>query len=90
MQYLANTRVREAVTPDEDFIISPHSASKNLYVATCGSFHGWKFLPILGKYVVQMLDGSLEETLVKKWSWDRSFPSPTHRAWPRRELSDLK
>ncbi|EXF81366.1 FAD dependent oxidoreductase [Colletotrichum fioriniae PJ7] len=37
----------EAVTPDEDFIISPHSASKNLYVATCGSFHGWKFLPIL-------------------------------------------
>ncbi|KAK0374408.1 FAD dependent oxidoreductase [Colletotrichum limetticola] len=80
----------EAVTPDEDFIISPHSASKNLYVATCGSFHGWKFLPILGKYVVQMLDGSLEETLVKKWSWDRTFPSPTHRAWPRRELSGLK
>ncbi|KAJ0307470.1 uncharacterized protein N0V96_003298 [Colletotrichum fioriniae] len=80
----------EAVTPDEDFIISPHSASKNLYVATCGSFHGWKFLPILGKYVVQMLDGSLEETLVKKWSWDRSFPTPTHRAWPRRELNDLK
>ncbi|GJC90757.1 L-pipecolate oxidase [Colletotrichum liriopes] len=80
----------EAVTPDEDFIISPHSASKNLYVATCGSFHGWKFLPILGKYVVQMLEGSLEETLAKKWSWDRVFPPPTHRAWPRRELSDLK
>ncbi|TIC99292.1 L-pipecolate oxidase [Colletotrichum higginsianum] len=80
----------EAVTPDEDFIISPHSASKNLYVATCGSFHGWKFLPILGKYVVQMLEGSLEEKLAKKWSWDRSFPTPTHRAWPRRELSDLQ
>ncbi|EFQ34271.1 FAD dependent oxidoreductase [Colletotrichum graminicola] len=80
----------EAVTPDEDFIISPHSASKNLYVATCGSFHGWKFLPILGKYVVQMLDGSLEETLAKKWSWDRVLPPPTHRTWPRKELSDFE
>ncbi|KAK1981877.1 FAD dependent oxidoreductase [Colletotrichum cereale] len=80
----------EAVTPDEGFIISPHSASKNLYVATCGSFHGWKFLPILGKYVMQMLDGSLEETLAKKWSWDRVFPPPTHRTWPIKELSDLK
>ncbi|KAK2040029.1 FAD dependent oxidoreductase [Colletotrichum somersetense] len=80
----------EAVTPDEDFIISPHSASKNLYVVTCGSFHGWKFLPILGKYVVQMLDGSLEETLAEKWSWDRDLPHPTHRTWPRRELGDFE
>ncbi|KAK1961149.1 FAD dependent oxidoreductase [Colletotrichum sublineola] len=80
----------EAVTPDEDFIISPHSASKNLYVATCGSFHGWKFLPILGKYVVQMLDRSLEETLAKKWSWDRVLPLPTHRTWPTKELGDFE
>ncbi|KAK1995359.1 FAD dependent oxidoreductase [Colletotrichum falcatum] len=80
----------EAVTPDEDFIISPHSASENLYIATCGSFHGWKFLPILGKYVVQMLDGSLEETLAKKWSWDRAMPPPTHRTWPRKELGDFQ
>ncbi|OLN86842.1 L-pipecolate oxidase 6 [Colletotrichum chlorophyti] len=79
----------DAVTPDEDFIISPHSASKNLYIATIGSFHGFKFLPVLGKYVVQMLDGALENSLSRKWSWDRTFPAPTHRAWPRRELSDL-
>ncbi|EQB44922.1 FAD dependent oxidoreductase [Colletotrichum gloeosporioides Cg-14] len=76
----------EAVSPSEDFIISPHSGSKNLYVATIGSFHGWKFLPVLGKYVVQMLQGTLEEKLAKKWAWNKTLVPPTHSAWPRKEL----
>ncbi|KAI8231135.1 L-pipecolate oxidase [Colletotrichum sp. SAR 10_86] len=80
----------EAVSPSEDFIISPHSGSKNLYVATIGSFHGWKFLPVLGKYVVQMLQGTLEDRLAKKWAWDKTLVPPTHSAWPRKELSELK
>ncbi|KAI8200212.1 L-pipecolate oxidase [Colletotrichum sp. SAR 10_76] len=80
----------EAVSPSEDFIISPHSGSKNLYVATIGSFHGWKFLPVLGKYVVQMLQGTLEDKLTKKWAWDKTLVPPTHSAWPRKELSELK
>ncbi|KAF6785030.1 sarcosine oxidase [Colletotrichum sojae] len=80
----------EAVSPSEDFVISPHSGSKNLYVATIGSFHGWKFLPVLGKYVVQMLQGKLDEHLARKWAWDKPLPAPTHSAWPRKELSDLK
>ncbi|KAI8165548.1 L-pipecolate oxidase [Colletotrichum sp. SAR 10_70] len=74
----------------EDFIISPHSGSKNLFVATIGSFHGWKFLPVLGKYVVQMLQGTLEDKLAKKWAWDKTLVPPTHSAWPRKELSELK
>ncbi|KAH0429069.1 FAD dependent oxidoreductase [Colletotrichum camelliae] len=80
----------EAVSPSEDFVISPHSGSKNLYVATIGSFHGWKFLPVLGKYVVQMLQGTLEDKLAKKWAWDKTLLPPTHSAWPRKELSELK
>ncbi|KAF9869395.1 L-pipecolate oxidase [Colletotrichum karsti] len=39
----------DAFTTSSDFIISPHSAAKGLYVATCGSFHGFKFFPVLGK-----------------------------------------
>ncbi|KAK7752538.1 hypothetical protein SLS62_005506 [Diatrype stigma] len=80
----------EALTPSADFIVSPHSASRGLYVATCGSFHGWKFFPIIGKYVVQMLDGSLSPELQKKWAWDRELPDTSKsKEWPRKELKDL-
>lgn len=61
-----------------------------MYVATCGSFHGWKFFPVLGKYVVQMLDGVLEDGLTKKWAWDREVPSTDENTfWPRLELKDF-
>ncbi|KAH9895321.1 sarcosine oxidase [Xylariomycetidae sp. FL2044] len=83
----------DAVTPSEDFIISPHPASEGLYLATCGSFHGWKFFPILGAYVSKMLDGTLEPELVGRWAWDREIPAVDarkHKWWPRHELEDLK
>ncbi|GMF73816.1 unnamed protein product [Aspergillus oryzae] len=65
---------RDAFTTTSDFIISPHSASKGLYIATCGSFHGFKFFPVLGKYVVQMLEGELAPELIERWAWDRQRP----------------
>jgi len=80
----------EAVTPSADFIISPHSSCPKLYIATCGSFHGWKFFPVLGKYVVELLDGVLDPALQKKWAWDRELPSTDdNTVWPRKELKDL-
>ena len=33
-----------------------HTDCKNLSIMTEGSFHGWKFLLIIGEYVVQMLE----------------------------------
>ena len=81
---------RDAFTTSGDFIISPHPASKGLYVATCGSFHGFKFFPVLGKYVVQMLEGSLAPKLADKWAWDRECPDPAlNPEWPRAEMKDL-
>ncbi|KAI0119861.1 sarcosine oxidase [Daldinia grandis] len=80
----------DAVTPSEDFIISPHPASTGLYIATCGSFHGWKFFPIIGEYVTRMLDGSLEPELQQRWAWNRERPDPTgNKVWPMKELRDL-
>ncbi|KAK7432504.1 hypothetical protein QQZ08_001069 [Neonectria magnoliae] len=80
----------EAVTPSQDFIISPHPGSNNLYIATCGSFHGWKFFPVIGKYVVQMLEQTLDKSLQAKWAWDRELPSTDHNTvWPRTELRDF-
>lgn len=53
----------DAFTTSSDFIISPHSGAKGLYVATCGNFHGFKFFPVLGKYIVDMMEGALSPEL---------------------------
>ncbi|KAK0744895.1 sarcosine oxidase [Apiosordaria backusii] len=61
----------DAVSPNQDFVIDYHPHCKNLVIAGAGSFHGWKFLPNIGKYIVQRVYGTLEESLAKKWAWDR-------------------
>jgi sarcosine oxidase / L-pipecolate oxidase len=81
---------RDAITPNQDFIICAHPHSQGLYIATGGSFHGWKFFPILGKYVVQMLEGTLSPALAKIWAWDRSDNGSAHSAViPHREMKDV-
>ncbi|KAM0723718.1 hypothetical protein Q7P37_000708 [Cladosporium fusiforme] len=67
----------DAFTTSSDFIISPHSAAKGLYIATGGNFHGFKFFPVFGKYIIEMLEGSLSPELVQKWAWDRERPDPS-------------
>ncbi|KAL9609985.1 MAG: hypothetical protein Q9167_005287 [Letrouitia subvulpina] len=57
----------DSFTPNQDFIISSHPASPNLYIAAGGSFHSWKFLPIIGEYVTDLLHGKLEPELMKRW-----------------------
>ncbi|KAG9562620.1 FAD dependent oxidoreductase, partial [Aureobasidium melanogenum] len=80
----------DAFTSSSDFIISPHTAAKGLYVATCGNFHGWKFFPVLGKYIISMLEGTLEPELSEKWGWDRERPDPKYFAdWPRHDMKDM-
>lgn len=80
----------DAFTSSGDFIISPHPTARGLYVATCGNFHGWKFFPVLGKYILQMLEGSLSPVLTDKWAWDRAWPHPSGFAdWPRAEMRDF-
>ncbi|KAG0646702.1 oxidase [Hyphodiscus hymeniophilus] len=80
----------DGYTPNQDFIISSHPRCQNLYVATAGSFHGWKFLPILGQYVVKLLDGELDNDLVQRWAWDRPQVGSAHeKVKPKRELRDL-
>src|SRR6266536_6581655 len=81
---------RDGITPNQDFIISEHPRCKDLFIATGGSFHGYKFLPVIGKYVVQMLDGILDESLVKRWAWDRDQKGGAHdKLIPKRELKDV-
>ncbi|KAI9701714.1 MAG: hypothetical protein M1820_006342 [Bogoriella megaspora] len=62
----------DAVSPSEDFLICrhPHPKLKKLFVATGGSFHGYKFLPTIGRYVVNVLEGeSNGEAIDKAFAW---------------------
>lgn len=61
----------DAVTPNQDFIFTRYLHCKHLFIATASSFHGWKFMPTIRKYVVELLDGTLGAVLVKRWAWDR-------------------
>ncbi|KAI2628453.1 sarcosine oxidase [Hypoxylon sp. NC1633] len=79
----------DSATPDEDWIISPHPAAKNLYIAAGGSFHAFKFLPVIGKYVVQMLHGELSEEHMRRWAWDREFTPILTTYTPRKDLRDV-
>lgn len=79
------------MTPNQDFIIASHPHCKSLYVATGGSFHGWKFMPTIGRYVVEMLDGTLDQALVKRWAWDRPNEGAAHgKLLPTLEMGDLE
>ncbi|OAA33905.1 sarcosine oxidase [Beauveria brongniartii RCEF 3172] len=61
----------DACTPTKDFLISAHPHCKNLYVATGGSFHGWKFLPVIGEYIASLMQGTLADDYVLRWAWDK-------------------
>jgi sarcosine oxidase/L-pipecolate oxidase len=81
---------RDAITPTQDPIICEHPHSKGLYLATGGSFHSWKFLPVIGKYVVRMIEGTLDTKLLEAWAWDREGTGLAHEGLlPRREMKDV-
>ncbi|KAI8680510.1 DAO domain-containing protein [Fusarium keratoplasticum] len=46
-------------TTTGDFLISPHPKFKNLQMAIGGSFHGWKFLPLLVEFVIDSINMDL-------------------------------
>ena len=56
-------------TPSGDFLISFHPSYSGLFVATGGSGHGFKFLPVLGDKIVAGIEGRLERELAYLWRW---------------------
>ncbi|KAM6519466.1 hypothetical protein FALCPG4_013098 [Fusarium falciforme] len=57
-----------ADTVDLDFVIDRVPETEGLLVVTGGSFHGFKFLPVLGEYVVDVLEGK-ENKYTQFWRW---------------------
>ncbi|KAH8655662.1 hypothetical protein BX600DRAFT_482998 [Xylariales sp. PMI_506] len=80
----------DAITPTQDPTICEHPYSKNLYIATGGSFHNWKFFPIIGQWFADMLKGTQDPNLAAVVSWDRSYKGSAHEGLlPRREMRDV-
>ncbi|OBT68206.1 hypothetical protein VE03_02381 [Pseudogymnoascus sp. 23342-1-I1] len=62
-------------TPDKHFLISRHKEYQELLLATGDSGHGFKFLPTIGSYIADALEGK-ERGLKREWAC-------TERQWTK-------
>jgi sarcosine oxidase/L-pipecolate oxidase len=65
-------------TPTGDFLIDWHPTKRNLFVATGGSGHAFKFAPILGTQICNVLLGTNSDSLImqerrRRWSFERAL-----------------
>jgi sarcosine oxidase/L-pipecolate oxidase len=58
-------------TPSGDFLVTYHPEYKGLFLATGGSGHGYKFLPVIGEKIVDCVEGRCPEEFREKWGWPR-------------------
>lgn len=56
-------------TPSGDFIVTYHPDLEGLFLATGGSGHAFKFLPVIGEKVADGVEGLLEGELRHLWRW---------------------
>ncbi|EEY22005.1 conserved hypothetical protein [Verticillium alfalfae VaMs.102] len=56
-------------TPTGDFLVDYHPGWRGLFLATAGSGHGFKFLPIIGDHIVDCVEGRRPEAFDDKWRW---------------------
>ena len=77
-------------TPDLHFLIGKHPdfLSGELFLATGGSAHGFKFLPVIGKYIADALEGK-QTGLKRQWSW-RQREARLDPTYPAEEVKDLR
>ena len=84
----------EPMAPDENWFVTPHPRCRGLYVATAGTGHAWKFLPVIGQIIVDMMlrpEVFEQNELYKAWTWDRKIvDSPDEDVIPKRELADME
>jgi sarcosine oxidase/L-pipecolate oxidase len=85
----------DAVSPDQNWLLTRHPDPRlsNLYFATGASLHSWKFLPTVGTYIVNVLNGkSNGEEKDKAWRWKREWSSrgAHEKVMPKGELRDFE
>lgn len=58
-----------ADTPNRDFLISSHPDYPSLTLGVGGSGHGYKHIPIIGRYIVDCMEEVLDERMGEVWRW---------------------
>lgn len=58
-----------ADTPDRNFLIDTHPDYQNLILGTGGSGHGYVYIPAIGKFIADELEGSLDTVMQKQFRW---------------------
>nr|6Y4J_A Chain A, Fructosyl Peptide Oxidase [Escherichia coli] len=78
-------------TADGHLLICEHPEWKNFYLATGDSGDSFKLLPIIGKYVVELLEGTLADELAHKWRWRPGSGDAlkSRREAPAKDLADM-
>lgn len=56
-------------TADSQLLLCEHPRWRNLVIASGDSGHTFKLHPVIGKYVVKLLEGTLEPEHVETWKW---------------------
>ena len=56
-------------SPDGNFIIDYHPDYDNLFVATGGSGHGFKFIPVIGDKIADAIERRLDPEMQILWRW---------------------
>lgn len=69
-------------TPTGDWLITYHPRYRGLFIATGGSGHGYKFLPIIGERIVDVLQqrdrDALGKELRERWAWPEKRQEADH------------
>lgn len=72
-------------TENSQFLIDRVPNYNNLYIATGDSGHGYKFFPNIGKYIFQMIDGTLDIDIKDSWKWEsrlnNKMVDPASASW---------
>ena len=68
-------------TAQGDFLISYHPRYRGLFVATGGSGHGFKFLPVLGDKIADCIQGWCPRPFREKWAWKGTAAGRVRTAW---------
>lgn len=77
---IEDTARRVSVTPTGDFLVAPHPRICGIHLATGGSAHAWKFLPVMGDLVVDSILGVLSPELASKWAYNQGRESKDQNA----------
>lgn len=61
-----------------------------MHVATGGSGHAWKFLPVIGDLVLDSIHGVLTPSLAEKWAYAPKGADKGNASMLRGEIKELR